>query len=199
LSRDLSPSKKEGKDREHLEDLSVTQRLFLFSFHARGMSFVDVSFLKKSDIQGHILTYRRRKTGQLLEMNVTPEMQQIINSFANETKNSPYVFPIITTPGKDEYHQYENALKVQNKRLKQLAKYVHLPASKFQLSTHVARHTWASLAKELNYPLAVISEGLGHTSEKTTSIYLASFDRAVLDSMNRRISKEVKKEVKKVV
>jgi len=193
LTRDLSFSDHKFDKRENLEALVAAQRLFLFSFHARGMSFVDVAFLKKTDISDNILTYRRRKTGQLLEMNVTPEMYQIINSFSKETQDSPYLFPIIKVPGVDEYQQYETALKTQNKRLKQLAKHYHLSGSNFHLSTHVARHTWASLAKELNYPLAVISEGLGHTSEKTTSIYLASFDRTVLDNMNRRISKEVKK------
>jgi len=214
LSRDLlSVEKKEEKNPKNMEALSTAQRLFLFSFHARGMSFVDVAFLKKSDIHNNILTYRRRKTGQPLEMAVSTEMRRIINSFKDKTKDSPYIFPIIKTPGINEYRQYETGLKLQNRRLKQLAASLSLSSSNYQLSiapqgkrtlfvncqlsitelsTHVARHTWASLAKELNFPLAVISEGLGHTSEKTTSIYLSSFDRTVLDSMNRRISKAVK-------
>jgi len=210
LSADLllvDTKKKESS--KNMESLSIAQRLFLFSFHARGMSFVDVAFLKKADIRNNILTYRRRKTGQQLEMTVSPEMRRIINSFSNDTKYSPYLFPIIKIPGRNEYRQYETALKLQNRRLKQLAAWIGLSRSSIelstincspreanivcQLSTHYARHTWASLAKELNYPLAVISEGLGHTSEKTTSIYLSSFDRTVLDSMNRRISRAVKK------
>jgi len=208
LSRDiLSIEVKEKKAPKNVEALSVAQRLFLFSFHARGMSFVDVAFLKKSNIQNHVLTYRRRKTGQQLEMTVSAEMHRIINSFSGETKDSPYIFPIIKTPGTNEYHQYESGLKRQNILLKKLSSHFGLGRSpiqlstlakadlrfNFQLTTHVSRHTWASLAKELNFPLAVISEGLGHTSEKTTSIYLSSFDRTVLDSMNRRISRAVKK------
>jgi len=215
LSRDLlSIRTKAQKMPKNPEALSTAQRLFLFSFHARGMSFVDVAFLKKSDIHNNILTYRRRKTGQQLEMAVSVEMRRIIDSFKDKTKDSPYIFPIIKTPGINEYRQYENGLKQQNRRLKQLAAYISLssPSSRgassnyplsiihcpleitaASLSTHVARHTWASLAKELNFPLAVISEGLGHTSEKTTSIYLSSFDRTVLDNMNRKISRAVKK------
>jgi len=210
LSGDLLSvgAKKEGR-LKNPEALSMAQRLFLFSFHARGMSFVDVAFLKKSDIQHNVLTYRRRKTGQQLEMTINPEMRRIISSFSDATKDSPYLFPIIKSPGTNEYRQYETGLKVQNRRLKQLAAWVGLSRSSIQLSTincssreanvvcqlstHYARHTWASLAKELNFPLAVISEGLGHSSEKTTSIYLSSFDRTVLDSMNRRISRAVKK------
>jgi len=197
LSRDLLSVESASKDREVL---SITQRLFLFSFHARGMSFVDVAFLRKSDICNNILTYRRRKTGQQLEMIVSAEMHRIINSFRNDTKDSPYIFPIIKTPGINEYRQYETGLKRQNIWLKKLSSHCQLSIvncqSKIgisQLTTHMSRHTWASLAKELNFPLAVISEGLGHTSEKTTSIYLSSFDRTVLDSMNRKISRAVKK------
>jgi len=210
LSRDLlSVENQKEQKTKNMEALSVAQRLFLFSFHARGMSFVDVAFLKKSDIHNNILIYRRRKTGQQLEMTVSTEMHRIINSFKGETKNSPYLFPIIKVPGSNEYRQYESGLKRQNLWLKKLSSHCSLKEvnvvcqSKIgpnqlstincQLSTHYARHTWASLAKELNFPLAVISEGLGHTSEKTTSIYLSSFDRTVLDSMNRRISKAVKK------
>jgi len=194
LSRDLlSVGNQKDEKPKNLEALSVAQRLFLFSFHARGMSFVDVAFLKKSDIHNNILTYRRRKTGQQLEMIISTEMRRIINSFSNGTKYSPYLFPIIKTPGRNEYRQYETGLKKQNLLLKKLSSHCQLSTVNCQLSTHYARHTWASLAKELNFPLAVISEGLGHTSEKTTSIYLSSFDRTVLDSMNRSISSAVKK------
>jgi len=211
LSRDLLSVDIKKEASKNLEPLSVAQSLFLFSFHARGMSFVDVAFLKKSDIRNNILTYRRRKTGQQLEMTVTAEMRRIIDRFKNDTKNSPYIFPIIKKPGINEYRQYETGLKLQNCRLKQLAACLGLLSSNYQLakadrlstvncqlsitplSTHVARHTWASLAKELNFPLAVISEGLGHTSEKTTSIYLSSFDRTVLDNVSRKISRAVKK------
>jgi len=208
LARDLLSIKtKQEEVPKDLDTLSVAQRLFLFSFHARGMSFVDVAFLKKSDIHNNILVYRRRKTGQQLEMTVNMEMRRIIHSFRDNTKDSPYIFPIIKTPGRNEYRQYETGLKRQNLLLKKLSSHCQLSIvnrrsalancpleiTATPLSTHVARHTWASLAKELNFPLAVICEGLGHTSEKTTSIYLSSFDRTVLDSMDRRISRAVKK------
>jgi len=209
LSRDLLPIENNKVERpKNIENLSAAQRLFLFSFHARGMSFVDVAFLKKSDIRNNVLAYRRRKTGQSLEMAVSVEMHRIINSFSIETKNSPYLFPIIKNPGINEYRQYETGLKRQNIWLKKLSSHCQLQQSSerclstihcqskiglSQLTTHTSRHTWASIAKELNFPLAVISEGLGHTSEKTTSIYLSSFDQTVLDSMNRKISRAVKK------
>ena len=55
--------------------------------------------------------------------------------------------------------------------------------------TYVARHTWATLAKQCGAPVAVISEGLGHASEKITHIYLKEFDSDVLDRINEIVTR----------
>ena len=169
-------------------DLLLAKSLFLFSFYTRGMAFIDIAYLKKIDIKDGILSYKRKKTDQSLEVKLTPPMRQIINLFKKETRNSSYLFPIII-PGKgDERSQYENALQKQNVRLKKLASRCGL---RQDLSTHMARHSWATIAKEANLSLPVISEGLGHTSERTTAIYLASFHRKVLDSANEKVMRMV--------
>lgn len=155
--------------------------LFLFSFYARGMSFVDMAYLRKEDLQDGVITYRRKKTDQVIELKVTSAMKAILKRFSPQTKNSTYLLPIITNKNVPERLQYESALRLQNKRLKILSSFFGL---KKELSTHMARHSWASLAKLANLPTAVISEGLGHTSEKTTTIYLSSFDRPILDNAN---------------
>ncbi len=185
--------------------LRQAQLLFLFSFLARGMSFVDMAFLRKTDIKNGAIRYRRKKTGQLLEVTITDTMQTIINNFEIETAVSPYVFPLIRKPGENERLQYESALRTQNNRLKRLAALLKVKSEKlkvkdnsslftfhFSLSSHVARHTWATIAKAAEIPLGVISEGLGHTSERTTMIYLGSFDRKVLDSANQKVEKFIK-------
>ncbi|WP_262890042.1 tyrosine-type recombinase/integrase [Dysgonomonas hofstadii] len=150
-------------------------RLFTFCFHARGMSFVDLAYLKKENITNGVIRYYRKKTGGLIEVRVTSLMQDIIDSFAKETVNSPYVFPIITRQDKYTRLQYENALYLQNRRLKKLAKEAGINMA---LSTHVSRHSWASIAKSRDTPLWVISEGLGHSSEKVTYTDLSRLDRA---------------------
>nr|WP_046148794.1 tyrosine-type recombinase/integrase [Parabacteroides sp. HGS0025] len=61
----------------------------------------------------------------------------------------------------------------------------------FQKSFHLARHTWATEALRQNIPVAVISQALGHTSEKTTRIYLAQLDQSVLNKANEAVTKEV--------
>ena len=165
--------------------LRFARQLFFFGFHAKGMSFVDMAYLKKSDYKNGILRYRRKKTGRIIEVKVTRQLRTLIDFFAPMTRDSEYLLPIITNPEKNERLQYESALRLQNSRLKTLGRLSDLTD---KLSTHVSRHTWASLAKQINTPLAVISESLGHSDEKTTQIYLASFDRKILDRVGERVS-----------
>lgn len=156
-------------------------RLFFFCFYARGMSFVDLAYLRKENLQKGFINYYRKKSGQYVSVKITPSMQQIIDSFAKEMKDSQYVFPIIKSTSKPDRVQYESALRLQNKRLKKLSKTANI---KSIISTHVSRHSWASIAKGINLPISVISEGLGHANPLTTTIYLASFNHSVLDKAN---------------
>ncbi len=177
-------------ERIRITNLYFAWRLFFFCFHARGMCFVDMAYLKKSSIQNGMMRYRRKKTGQLIEVKVTREMQRIMDSFSVVVNRSEYVFPIITTGEKDERTQYETAMRIQNRRLKELASMAGIDQT---VTTHVARHSWATIGKQQNLPLWVISEGLGHASEKVTYSYLASFDQSVLDNANKLIAKAIKR------
>lgn len=165
-------------------------RYFFFCFHARGMSYVDMAYLRKENIRHGVISYYRRKTGQKIEITVTPALKRIIDSFSEEVRYSPYLFPIIRDVDKPARVQYESGLNMQNRRLKKLAKLAGID-SRWGLSTHVSRHSWATTGKVQNLPLAVISEGLGHTSEKMTYTYLASFDRSTLDKANEKIARAI--------
>ena len=161
--------------------LGFARDMFMFSFYTRGMSFVDMAYLKKTDLQNGILTYRRRKTGQQLTIKWEKCMDEIVTKYPdNETG---YLLPIIKKHG-NERKQYDNALHLVNYRLKDLSSTL-----KFQrpLTMYVARHSWASAAKAKNVPLSVISEGMGHNSEATTQIYLASLETSVVDKANKLI------------
>ena len=149
----------------HRPNLESARDLFLFLFLCRGMSFIDAAFLKKTDIQNGVLTYRRHKTGQLLHIKVIKQMEEIIDRYSN--KESPYLLPVITHPGKDERRQYETALRRVNKSLKVIAEMVKLPVT---LTTYVTRHAWATIAKSKNIPVNIISDALGHNSVTTTQI-----------------------------
>ena len=176
--------------RDKVECLTRAKRLFFFCFYARGMSFIDMAYLRKDNIKNGVISYYRKKTGQLIELKITPVIKELINSFSQETKYSKYVFPIITNEKENIRLQYENGLRLQNRRLKELGK---LAGLNNPISTHVARHSWATIAKYERLPLSVISEGLGHSNEKTTYIYLASFERSRLDEANDLIGDAIER------
>jgi site-specific recombinase XerD len=163
--------------------------MFMFCFHARGMSFIDMAFLKKRNIKSDEICYVRRKTKKTMRVKVTRPMKFIINFFEPMTKNSPYVFPLIVPGQGTERKQYENALSEQNKLLKEIGKMAGLEPG---LSTHWARHSWATIARTEHIPLPVISEALGHRDEKTTTIYLDSFNKSVIDRVSDQISRVIR-------
>lgn len=156
--------------------------MFLFSFYTRGMSFVDMAYLRKSDLKNGILSYRRKKTGQQLHIRWERCMGEIVEKHPNVT--TEYLLPVITDPTASERRQYENALHLVNRKLKKVAEMAGISVP---LTMYVARHAWASIAKSKNIPLSVISEGMGHDSETTTQIYLASLDTSVIDEANKLI------------
>lgn len=162
--------------------LDYARDMFLFCFYTRGMSFIDMAYLRKKDLQNGILSYRRRKTGQQLFIKWEKCMQEIFDKYpVNETE---YLLPIITKRGEDYRKQYTNELHRVNHLLKKIGKQLDLP---IPLTMYVGRHSWASVAKSRNVPISVISEGMGHDSENTTQIYLASLDTSVVDRANKKI------------
>ncbi|MDR2627388.1 MAG: site-specific integrase [Dysgonamonadaceae bacterium] len=175
-----------GKLHKLLSDVLYCALLyFLFCFHARGMAFIDLAFLKKSCICDGYIHYCRKKTGKFLSVKITTHMERILHHFSFMVADSPYLFPIVC-PGKgNERKQYETALTLQNRRLKILGRLAGI--SKL-LTTHVARHSWATIAKRNHVPLAVICDCLGHRDEKTTSIYLDSFEASVMDEASELVS-----------
>lgn len=161
--------------------LDFARDMFLFSFYTRGMSFIDMAYLRKSDLKNGILTYRRRKTGQELTIKWEKCMAEFIAKYPeNKTE---FLLPIIKEPH-NERKQYDNALHLVNYHLKELSGMLQLQRP---LTMYVARHSWASAAKARNVPLSVISEGMGHDSEATTQIYLASLETSVIDKANKMI------------
>lgn len=158
--------------------------IFMFSFYTRGMSFIDMAYLKKKNLQNGILSYRRQKTGQQMFIKWEKPMQEIIDKY--NTDNTPYLLPIIKNMNEDDRRQYKNVAHLVNDKLRKLGEKLGLTTP---LTTYVARHGWASIAKSKNIPLSIISEAMGHDSEKTTRIYLASLDTSAIDKANSQILK----------
>lgn len=163
--------------------LQFARDLFLFSFYVRGMAFVDIAFLKKSSVSDNVLYYTRRKTGQRLSVKIEYCMQVIIDRY--NVAESEYIFPILKSDiYSKSYQQYRKAVNIYNANLKKLSLYAGLEVP---LTSYVARHSWATIAHNNNIPISVISAALGHTSEQTTQIYLASIDNSKIDEANSRI------------
>lgn len=172
--------------------LDKARDLFLLSFYLRGMAFVDMAFLKKTDLKCGMLSYNRRKTHQNLNIEWIKPMQIIIDKYAEQTKDSLYLLPILTGKETSLYAAYRKVEHNTNYNLKKIGERIGL---KIPLTTYVARHTWASIALHMNIPIATISEGMGHNSFKTTQIYLQSLDVATINEANERIIRKILKDL----
>ena len=183
------------KDIKHIKELNLSGKphwelardMFLFSFYTRGMSFIDMAYLKKSDLKNGILSYRRHKTGQQLHIKWESCMEAIVAQYAAGCSED-YLLPILKLPSNNLRSQYKSTMFRINKYLKEIARLCGITTP---LTMYVSRHSWASIAKSKNIPISVISEGMGHDSEETTRIYLASLDGSVIDKANSIILKDL--------
>ncbi len=167
-------------------DLDYARDIFLFSFYLRGMSFIDLAYLRKKDLANGYITYIRKKTGQQLTIRWERSMQEIVDKYPENP--TQYLLPIITRQNGTERKQYLNKILFVNRKLKQISRLAKISTP---LTMYVSRHSWASIAKSKNVPLSVISEGMGHDNEETTRIYLAAIQINQIDEANSRILKEL--------
>ena len=154
--------------------------------YTRGMSWIDLVTLKKTDIQQGVIVYRRHKTNQKLYIKIEKPMKQIFEKYWDD--DSDYLLNIIKSKDdKGARRESKNALLRINNALHELGKIIGVQ----NLTMYVARHSWASACKSSNIPISVISEGMGHDSEETTRIYLAQLDTSVVDKANRKIINQI--------
>ncbi len=180
LSKKVSPS-----------NLQKTKMLFVFMFLVRGLPFVDLAYLHKKDLQGNVLSYRRRKTGRALKVVLSPEAMQLVHLMANKDQDSPYLFSILRSKDGTEaaYHEYQSALRCFNYHLSVLKKNLGMESN---LTTYVARHTWATMAYYCEIHPGIISEAMGHSSIHVTETYLKPFHDKRIDEANAKVISFVK-------
>ena len=157
----------------------------MFRFYTRGMSFVDMAWLRKSELKNGALTYTRRKTGQRIRIRWEQCMQDIVDR--HPAGRNGFLLPIIRESG-GEREQYRRRQGEINHQLRNIAR---MAGADGGLTMYMARHSWASIAKAINIPLAVISDSMGHNSVRTTQIYLNSIDADVIDRANMAIISSV--------
>lgn len=166
---------------------AVARDLFLFSFYAFGMPFVDMAFLQCSQISDGKLTYYRHKTGQQVTVKIESCMQEIIKRYQEE--NRLYVFPLIHST--DEQGAYSEYLKVLNRYNRTLKRLAEMATIDNHLTSYVSRHSWASIAYDSNVDLAIISKALGHANPQHTLIYIRQINDSRLYDANQQVLKKV--------
>lgn len=164
--------------------IAFARDVFMLSIYLQGMSFVDMAYLRKSDISSGQLQYNRKKTGQCITVSWEPSMQAIVDEYAHLTGGSPYLLPIITRLDGTERRQYVKMEHNVNRLLKKIGA---MAGVRIPLTTYVARHSWATTMRDMGYDLSIVSRGLGHESLKTTQIYLSTIDTSAVANANRRM------------
>lgn len=168
---------------------------FLLCFYLRGISFIDLAHLRKSNLKDGFISYTRSKTGQRISIRWEKDMQDMVDKYQAETASSPYLFPFLTSDAnkkngtvqdkrQDELRLYHNAETRIAYHLKKLGAKMGV---KGKLTLYVARHSWATTARDNNVSISIISEALGHNSEATTQIYLRSIHSSEVDDANAKI------------
>lgn len=153
--------------------------LFTFSYFMGGINFVDMAFLAEKNIMEGRLVYRRKKTAKLINLPLQEEARLVLKRYKNN--GNPYLFPILSNLHKTEQQRLNRLHKVitkVNKSLKAIGEELNIP---IKLTTYVARHSYATVLKRAGVPTSIISESLGHSSEKITQIYLDGFGNSQID------------------
>lgn len=172
-----------GKRLDNMQhQLAFARDLFIFCFCARGLTFVDLAHMRKSNVNGNTLVYVRRKTKQRIEVLIESQMQEVIDRHPSYTD---YLLPILTKTDDQEsvFQQYRYALARYNAHLDLLGEML----GGLRLTSYVSRHSWASAAYQHRVPLSIISQSMGHDSEKTTEIYLKSLESATINKANHNL------------
>lgn len=182
-------------DLSHSPSCEMAKDTFIMSYYLRGISFVDLAHLRKSNLRNGVLRYHRSKTHQQIAIQWHPKMQALVDKYTDKYRHcmstSPYLFPFLANPTnnkEDEEKLYHNAEARITYHLKKIAAKAGIP---YNLTLYVARHSWATVARDHNIPLSVISEALGHDSEITTLTYLNSIQASKVDQLNAEMIDEL--------
>ena len=161
------------------DNLFNTRNYFLASYLMCGMSFIDMAFLKLSNIENGRVRYRRLKTSKIYDFAISNQLMQILEHYIKDKKENDFVFPIIKRKKlQDQYKDVEWARKTYNSNLDKIADKCKINS---KLTSYVSRHSFATEALLNNIPLSAISQMLGHSSLTTTQIYLKSLPNNIMD------------------
>jgi len=166
--------------------------MFMFSFLACGMNMTDIARLKYSNIEGNEIVFVRKKTEaeenteEPLQIPITKRMQSIIDTHGvRAVGHDAFIFPILRPEWDEErkFAEVRQLTKMVNQHLKRIAKAVKI---KENVSSYVARHSWATISKNTGASTEYISEQLGHSSVSVTKLYLKGFEKATREKQSTK-------------
>lgn len=174
------------QDKSELSQLA--HDLFCFSYLCGGISLVDMANLTPDNIIEGRLIYQRQKTHGNINLQLSDRAMLIISKYSDYQKRANYFFPILhckrhITPMQKHNRVRKYCLHI-NQELKQLAKELNITAN---VTTYVARHSFATILKKSGVNIGIISQALGHQDIKTTQIYLSKFDNEQVDEVMKNL------------
>lgn len=166
----------------------LTHDLFSFSYLCGGISFVDIANLTRQNIVEDRLIYQRQKTHGNINLLLSKEASTIITKYSTYQQQAEYLFPILhckrhITPMQKSNRVHKICHQV-NTELRAFAKELGITA---EVTTYVARHSFATILKKSGVNIGIISQALGHQDIKTTQIYLSKFDNEQVDDAMKNL------------
>lgn len=159
---------------------------FLMSFFLMGASFIDLAYLRIKDVKEGRITYKRRKTQKVYNIKIVEPLQRLLDKYANGKSADDFILSVIKSEEiEQQYTNVRDELRRYNRSIKEIAQLCGITSS---LSSYTSRHSYATISKHLGVPVSVISEALGHETEKTTQIYLDSFETEVMDKYHDKVA-----------
>lgn len=169
--------------------MQLSKDLFLFSYLGCGINLTDMLHLRYRDVFDGRVTYHRQKTGKLISFYLQPMAMDILRKYYQE-EHSPddYIFPVLKRnvhiTATQQYSRVKRVTRRINRYLKVIGEHLNLP---IPITTYVARHSYATVLKRSGVSTSIISESLGHSSEKITQIYLDSFENSQIDETMKNL------------
>jgi len=191
------PTAKRAMNSENLKKIVLLQlekgswpfhyrNYFLLSYMLFGMSFIDMAFLKMSNVVDGRIKFQRKKTSKLYDIKITCQMNQLLDFYISGKKKDDFILPIVRRETLDlQYKDVHGARKRYNKGLRRIAEICQIDE---HLTSYVSRHSFATHAMLKQIPLPAISAMLGHSSMATTQIYLKSLPNNIIDSYQEQLN-----------
>jgi integrase len=174
--------------------LEMAKDYWIFIYLCNGLNVKDLCVLKRKDVQGDVLTFERAKTnrsknnGEKITVSLKPQAKAIIKKWGQLSVNpETYVFPHLQKgmSAETERKQIQQVTKTINKYMKRIAKELELSK---EVTTYVARHSFATVLRNSGAGTEFVSEAFGHSNIKTTKNYFAGFEQEAIHKITEALT-----------